>query len=123
MNIPGLITGSRAEGDIVARSLVNHSTEEGFSAQAIDGSKLIIGVTTLVPASDGEVFDIIRSGLALVSYGADVALGDPLTANADGFAVPAAAGDWFIGYAEVPGTEGDIGSVWINPGQLAATTP
>lgn len=123
MNIPGLTTGSRAEGAIAARSLVNHGTEEGFSAQAIDGTKVLTGVTTIVPADDGEVFDIIRSGLALVGYGADIALGDPLTANADGLAVPAAAGDWFIGYAEVPGAEGDIGSVWINPGKLAAAAP
>ncbi len=120
MNIPGLVTGSRAEGAIVARSLVNHGSEEGFSTQAIDGTQLITGVTTIVPAGDGEVFDIIRSGLALVTYGAAVALGDPLTANANGAAVPAVAGDWFIGYAEVPGVENDIGSVWINPGQIAA---
>lgn len=120
MNIPGLITAFRASGAFVKRRLVVHGASDGLAAQAVGGSALLIGVTTDVGASEGDHVDVIRSGLAPVVYGGAVAAGDPLTSDATGAAVPAEAGDFFIGYAEVAGSAEEIGSVWIAPGQLPA---
>ncbi|SQC23540.1 Uncharacterised protein [Klebsiella pneumoniae] len=78
------------------------------------------GVTTIIGSTIGEAADVIRYGLAAVKYGADITAGQPLTADAEGRAVPAAAGDFYIGFAEYDGAEDDLGSVWITPGQLAA---
>ncbi|QYD20539.1 DUF2190 family protein [Klebsiella quasipneumoniae] len=120
MNIPGLITCHKAEVALAARRLVTHGTVPDEITLAIDGSKLIIGVTTLVAASAGEPADVVRSQLTPVVYGDDVAAGDPLTADAEGRAVPATAGQFYLGFAEYDGAEDDLGSVWIAPGQLAA---
>ncbi|RLM23658.1 DUF2190 domain-containing protein [Brenneria alni] len=120
MNIPGLITARQSSTTVIARRLIINGASDGLAGQATDGSALIIGVSTDVDAAPGDTFDVIRSGLAPVTYGGDVALGDRLTADADGKAVTAAAGDYFIGYAEVTGAADEIGSVWIAPGQLPA---
>ncbi|HED9670920.1 TPA: DUF2190 family protein [Klebsiella pneumoniae] len=120
MNIPGLITCHKTEVALAARRLVTHGTVPDEITLAVDGSKLIIGVTTLVAASVGEPTDVVRSQLTPVVYGDDVAAGDPLTADDEGRAVPATAGQFYVGFAEYDGAEDDIGSVWIAPGQLAA---
>lgn len=120
MNIPGLITARQASAAIAARRLIINGAGDGLAEQAVDGSALIIGVSTDVGAAAGDTFDVIRSGLVPVTYGGDVALGDRLTADANGRAVTAAAGDYFIGYAEEAGAEDEIGSAWIAPGQLPA---
>lgn len=120
MNIPGLITCHKAEVALDARRLVTHGSVPDEITLAVDGSKLIIGVTTLVAASIGEPADVVRSQLTPVIYGDDVVAGDPLTADAEGRAVPATAGQFYLGFAEYDGAEDDLGSVWIAPGQLAA---
>lgn len=124
MNIPGLITGKRAEGAIAARRLMIHGSEDGLAAQAAASTALLIGVSTDIAASDGKPVDAIRSGLALVEYGGTVTRGAPLTADAEGRAVavslPVAATTYVIGYAEVSGVLGDIGSVHIAPAVLTA---
>lgn len=48
--------------------------------------------------------------------------GDPLTADADGRAIPATAGQFYLGFAEYDGAEDDLGSVWIAPGKLPAAS-
>lgn len=119
MNIPGLITCHKAEVALAARRMVTHGTVPDEITLAVDGSKLIIGVTTLVAASVGEPADVVRSQLTPVIYGGDVVAGDPLTADADGRAVPATAGQFYLGFAEYDGAEDDLGSVWIAPGQTS----
>ncbi|MDT4866544.1 hypothetical protein FQZ97_1014020 [compost metagenome] len=68
--------------------------------------------------------DVIRSGLASVEYGGTVALGAPLTADSQGRAVavtlPVGDDTYIIGFAEVAGSSGDIGSTFIAPAVLAA---
>ncbi|MDF2247694.1 hypothetical protein [Klebsiella pneumoniae] len=122
MNIPGLITCHKAEVALAARRMVTHGTVPDEITLAVDGSKLIIGVTTLVAASVGEPADVVRSQLTPVIYGGDVVAGDPLTADADGRAIPATAGQFYLGFAEYDGAEGDLGSVWIAPGKLPAAS-
>ncbi len=120
MNIPVLTTAHKVEATVLPRQLVTRGTVDDEIVPAADGSKLIIGVTTIIGSTIGEAADVIRYGLAPVKYGADVTVDQPLTADADGRAIPAAAGDFYIGFAEYAGAEDDLGSVWIAPGQLAA---
>ncbi|WP_350316359.1 DUF2190 family protein [Pectobacterium aroidearum] len=120
MNIPGLITGHNAESAVTRRRLIVRGTADGAISQATGGTALIIGVSTAVDGEAGETVDVIRSGLAPVTYGADVIADQPLTSDADGRAIPATAGTFVIGYAEYDGAEDDVGSVWIAPGQLPA---
>ncbi|CAI0907954.1 capsid cement protein [Serratia ficaria] len=120
MNIPVLITAHKVEAATLPRQLVIHGTVDDEITPAVDGSKLIIGVTSAIGNDIGEAADVIRSGLAIVRYGADVTVGQPLTADAEGRAIPAAAGNFYIGFAEYAGAEDDNGSVWIAPGQMAA---
>ena len=120
MNIPGLTIARRAEGAIASYSIVTRSaTDDDLIAQAIDGSKLLLGVTTIIDSDDSRPTDHIKSGLADVRYGGVVTVDAPLTADPDGNAIVASSGDYIIGYAEVPGDEGEIGSVWIVPGVMA----
>ncbi|WP_171892412.1 capsid cement protein [Pseudomonas aeruginosa] len=122
MNIPGLTVAKRASGAVAARRIVIHGASDGLAAQAAGSTALLIGVSTDIPAADGAPFDVIRAGLALVEYGAAVPLGAPLTADADGRAIPLAlpptATSYLIGFAEVAGVLGDIGSVHIAPAVL-----
>lgn len=122
MNIPGLITAKRASGAIAARRIVIHGSSDGLAAQAAGSTALLIGISTEIPAADGAVFDVIRSDLAPVEYGGNVTRGDALTADAQGRAVaatlPPAATTWIIGFAELSGVAGDIGSVYIAPAVL-----
>ena len=67
MNIPGLITCHKAEVALAARRMVTHGTVPDEITLAVDGSKLIIGVTTLVAASVGEPADVVRSQLTPVT--------------------------------------------------------
>lgn len=70
----------------------------------------------------GERLDGVMTHVAHVEYGAAVTRGQWLTSDAQGRAVPAVpgAGVRVIGMAMISGVLGDIGSVWIQPGGLAA---
>jgi hypothetical protein len=86
---------------------------------AVDGSKFLVGVTQIVGADKaGDQVDICRDDLPEVQYGGIVAKGDPLTADADGKAIKAQAGNYILGYAEMDGVEDDIGLIFISPDKL-----
>ncbi|MDF3932941.1 capsid cement protein [Pseudomonas citronellolis] len=122
MNIPGLTTAKRAVGAVAARRLCVNGTSDGLAAQASASTALPIGVSTDIPAADGQPFDVIRGGLAPVEYGGNVTRGNPLTADAQGRAIaatiPPIATTYIIGFAEESGVLGDIGSVLIAPAVL-----
>lgn len=124
MNIPGLTTTKRAVGAVAARRICVHGASDGLAAQAAAGTALLIGVSTDIPAADGQVFDVYRAGLAPVEYGGNVTRGAPLTADAQGRAIaatlPPTVNTYIIGFAEVSGVLGDIGSVFIAPAVLPA---
>ncbi|EAP1704776.1 hypothetical protein D6O16_07190 [Salmonella enterica] len=124
MNIPGLTTAHIAGAAIAARRMVTRDaqpeTEPESVVTATNGKSLIIGVTTAISSDAGDHVDVIRGQLAPVIFGGTVKAGQPLTSDAEGRAVPAAAGDWYLGFAECDGEENDVGSVWIAPGQAAA---
>lgn len=124
MNIPGLITAKRAVGAVAARRICIHGASDGLSAQAAASTALLIGISTDIPAADGQPFDVIRTGLAPVEYGGNVTRGAPLTADAQGRAIaatlPPVANTYIIGFAEESGVLGDIGSALIAPALLLA---
>lgn len=122
MNITGLTTASKAGGAIAARRILKHGAADGEALQAAAATDALMGVSTDIPAAVGNTADVIRSGLAPVEYGGVVARGDALSADASGRAVvaaPAAGSNVrIIGFAEVSGVLGDIGSVHIAPGVM-----
>lgn len=124
MNIPGLITTKRAAAAIAARRILIHAATANQVQQAAGGSALLVGVSTDIASDSGEPVDVIRSGLAPVLYGGTVTQGAPLTADSQGRAVavtlPVAEDTYILGFAEVAGVSGDIGSIFIAPSLLAA---
>lgn len=124
MNIPGLITPRRAQGAISKRRIVKTGTANGSAAQAAAATTALIGVSTDIDTATGEVADVVRSGLTPVEYGGTVPDGALLTADSQGRAIavtlPVAANTYTIGFAEVAGVVGDIGSVNVVPGFIPA---
>lgn len=123
MRNPGLIKTHSAEGAIAAYRIVKHGAADGGVLQSSASTEKLIGVNDrLAAAVAGDRLDIVRSGIAEVEYGGNVTRGDPLTADANGKAVAAAPGAgvnaYIIGFAEVDGVSGDIGSVMIAPGRI-----
>lgn len=81
----------------------------------------LVGVfDTLVPDAAGAMADVHMAGLASVEAGAAIEAGQPVTADAQGRAIPAvaAAGTTvrIIGYASQPGAAGDYIDVFLAPG-------
>ncbi|ECG5643230.1 hypothetical protein E1K64_15920 [Salmonella enterica subsp. enterica serovar Poona] len=122
MNIPGLVTAHHAQATVLARHLVIRGDDPRSVVMPVDGKHIIIGVSTAIDSDPDETVDVVRSGLPLVTYGGTVKAGDPLTADQNACAVPAAPGDWYLGFAEEDGEAGDTGSLWIAPGRLPAST-
>ena len=122
MNIPGLQKAYLAEAIIAAYRIIKHGTADDKIIQSAAAADAHMGITTELPAAIGEHVDVIKSGLANVEYGGVVTRGAPLTSDAVGRAVVAtpAAGvnNRIIGFAEVAGSLGDIGQVWIEPGVM-----
>lgn len=81
-------------------------------------SSLPLGVTTDVDtdyAAGENRVDVVRGGVAPVTYGATIAFGQAVTTNSEGKAVPAAQGQQIYGFAEEAGGAGDIGSIFVQP--------
>lgn len=119
MNIPGTTKGYTAEAAIGAHRIVKHGTADGQAVQGAADTDALMGISTELPSDEGETVDVVKTGLADVEYGGAVTRGDPLTSDSVGRAVKAApaAGENanLVGYAEVSGVLGDIGSAAIFP--------
>jgi len=118
MKIEGLITNHSAEGAVAPYRIVKVGSNNRAVVQATASGELFIGVSDSIgAAADGDPVDVLRSGIAEVEFGGNVSRGEPLTADAEGRAVAAApaagANAEIIGWAEVAGVSGDIGSVHI----------
>lgn len=124
MNIPGLTTPRRAQAAIAKRRIVKTGTANGSAVAATNAAAALLGVSTDIDAATGEVLDVVRSGLTPVEYGGTVPDGALLTSDAEGRAVavtfPVGANTYTIGFAEVAGVVGDIGSVNVVPGFIPA---
>lgn len=116
MHIPQLITAFMAITDIEANLIVASTGADGEAKQAAAATDYLLGTSTEIGVSKDRHVSVIRSGLSNVTYGGTIAIGDPITSDAQGRAIKAATGDKTIGYAEVAGVEGDIGSIYVTPG-------
>lgn len=106
-----------AAGAISKFRIVKHGAADGVAALAVAGADASFGVTDSLGAQGAnDPVDVIRGGIASVTYGGTVTRGDPLTADSEGRAVKAVTGNRIIGFAEESGVANDIGSVFISPG-------
>lgn len=126
MNIPGLTNAFRAGGAIAKHRILAHGSADGVAIQAVGAAAPLLGISTDIPTDSGAIVDAIRNQLAPVEYGGTVIRGAPLTADSDGRAIAttlaSATVTYIIGFAEVEGVVGDIGSVNVVPGVIPATT-
>ncbi|MET3461281.1 capsid cement protein [Variovorax atrisoli] len=109
-----------AEGAIPAYRIFKFGAADGGILVGAAATDKLVGITGRIAAAvAGDRIDGVRLGIAEVEYGGNVAAGDPLTSDATGRAVvaaPAAGSNVrLIGFAEVAGALGDIGSVFISP--------
>lgn len=112
-----LVKNYEAGGTIAAYTIVKWDAADLKVVAAAAVGDLSIGVSGRLGAVVGERIDIIRSGLALVTFGGTVTRGQKLTTDASGRAVTAApaagVNNQIIGIAEVSGAVGDVGSILL----------
>jgi hypothetical protein len=104
---------------IVAFSDAANSSKVGPATTA---TQPLVGTTGKVGVSAaGAIGDVERLGVPLVTLGAGVSAGDPLTANASSKAIKATVlGQRIIGFAEAPGVLNDVIPYLAAPGTLGA---
>lgn len=99
--------------------IVKPGANDGEVLPAAAATDSLMGVCESVGPALGERCDVVKIGIADVEYGGAVTRGQPLTADASGRAIAAApaagANVRVIGFAEVSGVLGDIGSVLLSP--------
>ncbi|MFP4137475.1 MAG: DUF2190 family protein [Halomonas sp.] len=116
MRTEGLTKNFDAEAPVAPHRIVTFGTKDYLAQQASGTSTYMLGVADSLGAEDaGDPLDVILDGIAHVDYGAEVSRGEPLTADADGKAVPASTGNHVVGYAMHTGAAGDRGSVRVMP--------
>ena len=122
MRVEGLITNYNAGAKVEPYRIVKHGSGDRVVVQAAAAADAMIGVSDQLGANAaGDPMDVIHSGMAEIEFGGNVTRGQPLTSDADGKAIAATVdGCRTIGFAEVSGVSGDIGSVLIAPGFYAA---
>lgn len=98
-------------------TLVTFGAADGSGVPATDATKYIRGVSSDIDTEIGQRASVFMVGnIADVTYGATIARGDPITADAQGRAIKATtAGQYCVGFAEVSGVVGDIGSIDVSP--------
>jgi len=114
----GFLTKSlTATAAVTRRRLVTYGAADGTGVQASGTAAAIVGVSSEIDTAIGERISVHMIGnIADVEYGGNVSRGDPLTSDANGRAIVAtAAGQRCVGFAEVSGVLGDIGSVPVAP--------
>lgn len=110
------IKSYRADAAVAKHRLVKAGAADGSIAQAGAAADAIMGVADSLGGSTGQIMDVVCGGYATVEYGGAVTRGLPLTANATGQAVAAAAGNRIIGFAVTAGALGDYGTVHVQLG-------
>ncbi|HHG4777649.1 TPA: hypothetical protein ACPWIL_006085 [Pseudomonas aeruginosa] len=117
------IESRRAAADVAPFRIASYDDTEGEFAQATGPNAApLMGLVGSLGAVAGVVCDVIRSGPAELEYGAEVAFGDPLTADSDGRGVKAKPGEAFIARADEAGDEGTIGRVFLERGFVPAAS-
>ena len=76
--IQGLIVGYSTEGEVKGCHVVCHGEEVGSVKQATAATDKLLGVSTRVTTNATEHTDVVRSGLAPVTYGDTVKRGEQI---------------------------------------------
>lgn len=114
----GFLTKSlTATTAIIKRRLVKYGAADGTGVPAVDATAFIVGVSADIDTDVGQRASVFMLGnIADVEYGGTVARGDALTADSQGRAIATTtSGARCVGFAEVSGVVGDIGSVVVAP--------
>lgn len=115
------IKSYRADAAIAKHRLVKAGAADASIAQAAAAGDAIMGVHGSLAATTGQVTDVVCGGYATVEYGGTVTRGAPLTSDASGRAIVATtAGQRLVGFAVLAGAVGDLGTVHVQLGVMAA---
>lgn len=114
---PTLIKAYVAASAIAPGRIVKFGDADDHVVPAAGGADLSIGVSDMLEVAAQDRIDVIRAGIAQVQFGGDVVRGEPVSADADGRAVRAKAGDHIIGFAETSAHALEVACVMIAPGK------
>jgi len=125
----GITTSFRCGGDIRPNRIVKFGADDGHVVEATSAADFSLGVSYIPDSVDdpypigqerpeiklveGDTVDVVMSEYPRVLYGGVVERGAPVTSDAQGRAVTAAAGNQILGYAGITAAEGVIGPVVI----------
>ena len=117
--VKNYITG----GAVSQRRIAKFGASDGLIVQAAAAADALIGVVdTPGGAASGTRADIVHLGITEVEFGGAVTRGGWVTADADGKAVapaPAAGANVrVVGFALASAVSGDIGLIFVQPGQI-----
>ncbi len=122
--IPTFIRSYEAAADVEGNRFVKPaapSTNKTVTTAAA-ATDTITGVSDRLGASTGNMLDVHKGGLVAIQLGGTVTAGAPLTSDANGKAVAAAAASGstvrVAGYADEPGVADDIILMEWAPGLL-----
>ncbi|MDX5595312.1 capsid cement protein [Pseudovibrio sp. SPO723] len=117
----GLIKNFTSQGATEKYRLIAPGTKGGHTKCAALDEK-ILGTSGVRGAKDGERLDVYLDGIRPVTFGGDVAFGDPLTSDAQGRAIKAepASGVTIAigGHAMCTATAGAVGDMHVLPGYI-----
>lgn len=110
----------QASGDIAPYRIIALGADR-LAAQATAAAEALIGTSDELGKQSNDMIDVAMSDIPEVESGAAIAVGDPLTADAEGRAVTAtAAGQRIIGFAFAAASgEGEIIDYIYAPGLMA----
>src|SRR5690349_13265873 len=111
-----LIKSYTAGGAITKRRICKVGAADGAALQSSAATDFHIGVALDISAASGERLDVVMANaIAEVDFGGTIARGASVTSDASGKAVTATTGQRAVGWAEVSGVSGDVGTVIIQP--------
>lgn len=119
MNSPTLIKSYVAGAAVRARRFAVFGGADTDMIEATGAAGLIVGVFEKVDASQGDLADVVHSGITELVLGGNVTRGAALTSDANGAAVaaaPAAGANARVGaFALASGVAGDIIPALVQP--------
>lgn len=111
-----LIKGYTATTAIPQRTLVKFGAADGTVVPAAAATDLLIGCSSDLDTAVGERCDVfMNSCIAECFYGGTITRGSSVTSDATGKAIVAATGNRAVGFAEISGVAGDIGTIIVSP--------
>lgn len=122
MNSPTLIKSYAAGAAIRARRFAVPGATDAAMIEATGPATLIMGVFEKLDGAQGDIVDVVHSGMTEIVLGGTVTRGQPATSDANGAAVtaePAAGVNARIGgFFMASGVAGDIVPLLVSPGVM-----